>query len=241
MYSFKNTFLILFVLVLWACSAHQRAENKVHIAGALRDIMHKNDVSTKVYLDTLPDQHLYAVGALDSLRGEILIEDGKPYISMADSASAVSLSNASHEGAALLVYANVNEWQSMGLPDSIRNMADLERLLTTIVQQQNLTEPLPFRLEGIASALDYHIIRNAPGATTHEEKKKASYSAVLTNTQVEITGFYSGHHQGVFTHMNTKMHMHMRNDPATVMGHVEALELGSGMKLFIPAHEGGSY
>ena len=71
--------------VLVACSSAQepQAESfKVEYAGALMNVMHKGDISAKDDLRDLSSQkHLFALGAVEDLQGEILVLDGKPIIS----------------------------------------------------------------------------------------------------------------------------------------------------------------
>ena len=52
---------------------------EVEYAGALKNFMHKGDVSAKVALSEYEQiEHLYALGAVENLKGEIQIFDGRP-------------------------------------------------------------------------------------------------------------------------------------------------------------------
>jgi hypothetical protein len=47
-----------------------------------------------------------------------------------------------------------------------------------------------------------------------------------------VVGFYSAAHQGVFTHMGERTHLHAIVGDAT--GHVDALAIGAGATLRVP-------
>ncbi|ELR73110.1 hypothetical protein C900_05745 [Fulvivirga imtechensis AK7] len=220
---------------LMACNTPHLQDVEVHYAGELRKMMHQNDISAKVDLDTLRGMgRLYAIGALDSLKGEILVENGTPYVSVVQNGG-VSVLNDFNYQATLLVYTIVEAWGRHNLPDTVETMKDLEYYLSGLAKKEGLRSPFPFRLEGKATAAEYHVIQPlAVSKATHDEHRKAGYQGVLENEKVYITGFYSTGHHGIFTHHNSNLHMHVRNEKADEMGHVDALRLDKDVKLFIP-------
>ena len=91
------------------------ADREVLYAGALRSIMHQGDVSVQMDLADLKDRaHLYALGAVEDLKGEILILNGKPWISSVQD-STLSLISSFDKGAALLVWTEVDQWKDLSL------------------------------------------------------------------------------------------------------------------------------
>ena len=84
----KHLLLVAVVSIVASCSApenHTKANQEEHVAyevkyaGALKDIMHKGDITSKFHLAGLADvPHLYALGAMENLKGEIQIFDGNP-------------------------------------------------------------------------------------------------------------------------------------------------------------------
>lgn len=63
-------------------------ENRIHIAGAMRNVMIKGDLSPIINLDTIRiKKHLYGIGPADQLKGEILIADGISYLSYVNRAN----------------------------------------------------------------------------------------------------------------------------------------------------------
>lgn len=74
--------ILSLIIIMTSCSVSNDIEVKVHHYGALKNMMHKGDLSSKVTLDELKDiNHLYALGAVENLKGEVLVLDGIPSIS----------------------------------------------------------------------------------------------------------------------------------------------------------------
>jgi acetolactate decarboxylase len=83
---------------------------EVHHFGALKNMMHKGDLSAKVTLDELKEMnHLFALGAVENLKGEVLILDGIPsvsYVKGNDSSKTMMLDDSFEKNACLLVLAS---------------------------------------------------------------------------------------------------------------------------------------
>jgi alpha-acetolactate decarboxylase len=75
--------LLLVGLLLIGCQSDQKSIH-VNIYGELRQIMHGGVRDGVVALtDVLQDEHVYGLGALEGLEGEILIWDSKPVLTRA--------------------------------------------------------------------------------------------------------------------------------------------------------------
>jgi acetolactate decarboxylase len=70
-----------------------------------------------------------------------------------------------------------------------------------------------------------------------EQHEKAKIRFQLKDQPVEIVGFCSDKHHGVFTHHDSKVHMHMKRTDGTSGGHVDGLQLSGGMSLLLPKSE----
>ena len=78
----KYLLQLLITLLIFACTASPVVEQafEVNYEGALKNIMHKGDLSAKASLadyENIPN--LYALGAIEHLKGEIQIFDGQVY------------------------------------------------------------------------------------------------------------------------------------------------------------------
>lgn len=213
---------------------------QVEHKGALKNIMHMGDLSAQAdLLDFENTENLYAIGALENLKGEILILDGEPYISSVRDSKMI-LSNKLDHKAALLVYATVENWIEHEIPDSIVTYSELEKYVEHIAKTHgvNTDEPFPFMLSGKAKSIDWHIIDWKDGDTEHTHQKhiESGLHGTQTNQKVEILGFYSNSHHAIFTHHTTNMHLHVKTTDNQLAGHLDGLELGNGMTLMLPSN-----
>lgn len=201
----------------------------------MRNFMHEGDLSAKVYLDTLKDnQHIYALGALENLKGEIQIINNQPFISR-ESLSEVSIDNSWNHKAALLVWAEVDKWVETPVPDDVHTYDELEQFIAEA--SGNGEHPFPFLLKGAVASLDWHVINWPEDDTvhTHEKHRASGPNGTVENSDVEILGFYSTEHTGIFTHHTTNMHLHFRTKDEKLAGHVDGLLLGQEkMSLYLP-------
>lgn len=213
-------------------------EFSVKWAGALKNVHHGLDFGGKIDLAPLADlPHLYAVGPLEDLQGEVTIWDGKPLIARVKNKS-LQVDNILTGKACFLVYGQAKEWKEVKFPSRL----DLSQLSDVIKQAAtkngvSTNKPFPFLIEGIAKDARYHVMNRTdslpptPGPTAHEQAK-VHYT--LKDSPVQLLGFYSEHHQGIFTHHNSSVHVHVKTPGDKVAGHLEELELEPGVRLLLP-------
>jgi hypothetical protein len=68
-----------------------------------------------------------------------------------------------------------------------------------------------------------------------EEHAKVKVPVVLESRAVDVIGFYSKLHTGIFTHHDSYAHMHVVTADKKVSGHVDQLSAGGEMRLYLPA------
>jgi len=226
----KNINLIIVILTLAvSCSNEVKETVTVKYVGTLMEIMHLGNLEAKASLDSMSLSGIYAVGALDSLSGEILIENGMIYVSKKQGET-ISVENESSEPAVLLVYSHVDEWTEFSVSGS-----DLEYLIAEKAKEAELATPFPFMLKGNFENIDFHVISFDPSITAISNHKEGAYKSSLANEDVVIVGFYSDKHQGIFTHRDSNVHMHVRNVAGDKMGHVDGLVIGgNSFTLLLP-------
>jgi acetolactate decarboxylase len=223
-----------------SCSISSDNEVEVHYYGALKNMMHKGDLSAKVTMDELKGiKHLYALGAVENLKGEILILDGIPsvsYVEGNDSSKIMMIDNSFEKKACLLVTASVEQWESILIPNTIVTYEDFEVFVEKIASENgvNTDEPFPFMIEGVAKSFDWHVIDWPKGDTEHSHEKHihSGLYGTLENQAGEMLGFYSNKHHAIFTHHTTNMHVHVKSDKA--IGHADSFTLGENMILKLP-------
>ena len=232
--------ILSLIIIMTSCSVSNDIEVKVHHYGALKNMMHKGDLSSNVTLDELKDiNHLYALGAVENLKGEVLVLDGIPSISYVkgnDSLKTMMIDSSFEKNACLLVIASVEEWKSINIPNTVVTYDDFEIFVEEIAAENgvNTVEPFPFMIEGVAKSFDWHVIDWPEGDTEHSHDKHIHSGLYGTheNQAVAMLGFYSNKHHAIFTHHTTNMHVHVKSDRAT--GHADGFVLGENMMLKLP-------
>lgn len=204
----------------------------VYIYGALRNIMHQGSMVREVELGDLESHHLYALGAVENLKGEILILDGKPFIA-SEKEGEIAVDESYRHAATLLVSSYVEIW------DSVLVEGELEQFIATAADNHglNLDKPFPFLLKGNFKKIQWHVVNWPEGDElhTHEKHQTSGPHGILRAQSAIVLGFFSRHHQGIFTHHSTHLHMHMKCDEEGIVGHVDELEPDEEVWLFLPA------
>jgi acetolactate decarboxylase len=223
-----------------ACSSeNEKAESfEVIHHGALKNFMMKGDISAKADLTDLKNMdHLYALGALENLKGEILILDSEPYLTSADGEE-VAIEQSFDHKASLLVYATVKEWKTFDIPRTLQTYEELERYIAETAEEHgiDMNQPFPFLLEGSFSSINWHSIDWEEGDMehSHEKHRTSGPHGTLNNQQAVMLGFYSNSHHAVFTHHTTNMHLHLKTEDGKIVGHVDGLTLGDKLLLKLP-------
>jgi len=224
-----STVTLVAIFVCTACSSpresHVRDGAVVKVAGEMRSVMQRGDLSATINLDTVEDrQHLYGIGPLDSLTGEITILDGVAYYSIIVN-DKQALGQSFTIKAPFFVYANVPTWDEIQIPDSVTTEIHLDEFITAVSEQRQ--EPFVFTITATIDTADIHIVSlptgtviNSP-ADTHIGQKNLT----LINSSVDLVGFFSRNHKGVFTHHDSNIHLHLITADRTSMGHVDRLRL----------------
>lgn len=176
---------------------------------------------------------VYGLGPLSYLRGELLLYDGIPFASIADSAGGMKVSVEPSATAPFFVYARADQWEQRDLPDSISDIGKLERYLHLWAGESN--RPFPFLLKGRVREARIHIQNLPPGTPVRspQEAHQGQLDFDLIDRDVDILGFFSTRHKGVFTHHDSYVHMHLITTDRSQMGHLDSWTPGD-MVVFLP-------
>ncbi|MBX2969402.1 MAG: acetolactate decarboxylase [Cyclobacteriaceae bacterium] len=233
MYGFSIQYLLILLLVV-GCTKTPQRESKVHVTGAMRNVMWKGELQGAIDLDSLQHkENLYGLGPVEFLAGEILILDGKSFVSRVLTDSTISVAETFQVKAPFFVHAQVRTWESVSLPDSVTGLRSLEKFIDTVMTNQK--RPFAFRLTGKINKATIHVVNLPPGSTVSspDEAHQGQVNYKLVGDEVEILGFFSRRHKGIFTHHDTNMHLHLITRDNSMMGHVDKLEFDRGaMKLW---------
>ncbi|MFZ1675697.1 MAG: acetolactate decarboxylase [Saprospiraceae bacterium] len=217
-------------------SAIEKVSN-VKITGAMLNVMHLGLLYGTINLDTIANKkHLYGLGPLEYLKGEILIDDGKSFISKVAADGSIAMEETYKVKAPFFVSENVDKWEEVSLPEYIQTIPQLETFLDATTKDHS--RPFAFRVTTTIENAAIHIV-NLPDGTTvssPEDVQQHQHHFIVKNTDAELIGFFSTQHQGIFTHHDTYVHIHLITSDKKKMGHVESFVIKKGTaKLFLPA------
>jgi len=181
-------------------------------------------------------ESLYAVGPLEKGRGEVSIFDSLTLISQVNEAKVDVLAGHDYH-AGFLVYAIVENWRRATVRESVGKEQRLEEQLLPLAVESgiDIDRPFPFLVHGHATQALFHVLCNQsdePYGPEIHEKSKVRFQVV--EEAVEIIGFYSRCHRGVFTPRDSDFHMHVRTLDNHVSGHLESFAFNQGITLYLP-------
>jgi acetolactate decarboxylase len=200
----------------------------------MRQVMWEGKLEGQVNLDTLnPKKRLYGLGPETYLTGELLIDDGVVYVSRVTSDSTMVVKQTTEVSAPFFVYAHVDDWRSRSLPDSVRTLGQLEHFLDLATKGGK--RPFAFKLEGEVQKAVIHVQNLTEGTTVSSPQQAhlGQTNYTIQNAPVSIIGFFSTEHQGVYTHHDSFVHMHLITEDKQLMGHLDEASFGA-MTLYLP-------
>lgn len=206
----------------------------VQAVGTMRQTMWQGHLAGKIDLDTLTmTSKIYGLGPKEFLAGELLILDSKIFLSTVNN-KAMSVEETKKVKAPFFVYVQVKNWVATPLPEVVVTLKDLETYLDSLTQ--NKPRPFAFRLVGVVEMAKIHIVNVPKDAkiTSPDDAHKHNKTYAVRDEKAEILGFFSTEHQGVFTHHDTFLHLHLITEDHQKMGHLDDLQIKKGaMQLFL--------
>ncbi|MCI4668874.1 MAG: acetolactate decarboxylase [Bacteroidia bacterium] len=232
---FISPSLILIAVFTFSCNSLDSKQNKLIQASGSMHEMIQGAIGPSVALEQIVDkENLYAIGPNAFMKGELMIWDGIPYVSKVDSHGSMTVTESWDSGAPFLVYANIRKWEEVSLPQEKLTHKGLEELLTQ--KSANRKAPFAFKLTGKMRHVDMHV-QNLPTGSpvgSMAEVHKGQTSFLLGNVDGDVLGFFSKESQGVYTHHDSYIHMHLISKDRKQMGHLDELEFdGSQVSLYI--------
>lgn len=250
--AFKRASIFTLCIIVAACATVALNANKeglVEYLGAQKNIFATGKAERVITLKSLEDRdNLFAIGPVDGLDGEITIFNSKPYISKVRG-NDYDIDHTLNHGAIFLVWAQNSNWKDISISDSVKTYLDLQRFVKeqALALGIDVTKPFPFQLVGMPVEVKWHInVDRTEGKSITKElfaKSKAKY--VIKNEPVDIIGFYSENHPGVFisqyapaikphSGMKNAIHIHVVSRAGKAAGHIDDITLGQGMTLRLP-------
>jgi acetolactate decarboxylase len=232
-----NVLALCYLLISCLDATAQQPANDVQIIGAMKNVMRKGQLYGNIKLDTIqPKEHLYGLGPVEYLTGEILILDGQSYRSTVVNDQQMKVSTSFDLKAPFFAYAHIPAWVEQTLPDSVQTLQQLQEYLNLITK--NIRRPFMFKLSGKVADAMIHVVNLPKGSkvSSPEQAHRGRKTFQLKNEPAVLLGFFSTEHQSIFTHHNTYLHIHLINATRDQMGHLDEIHFGHGsMTLFLPA------
>ncbi len=244
-----SVMLVAALVTAYAAIVGSKKEGMVEYVGAQKDVFVSGKAASVVSLKDLAGRKgLYAMGPIDGLDGEITIFDSKPFITKVRGSDYVAESTWKH-GAFFLVWTEQTKWMDVPVPPTVKGYVDLQQFVKAQAQAAGIdvTNPFPFLLSGAPVEIKWHINvdRTEGKPITKESFAKSKQPFVTKNEPVDIIGFYSEHHAGVFltattpvikegSGMQNAIHIHLVSRASKASGHIDDITLGEGMVLRLP-------
>ena len=207
--------------------------------GGQRETIMNGKLAAELDLGTLAGRpHLYGIGPIEELRGEVTIVDSRPSLARVASDGTIKVTESFETGVPFFVWAEVPRWRQIPIPTNVRSFEDLESFVPKAAAAAGLDaeRPLPFLVGGRQDLIEFHIVnRIGDGPHNMEIHKKIQVTFELENAETTIVGFHSTKYRGVFTPGDSNIHIHFQTSDNTKSGHIQKLQLGNGAILSLPA------
>ncbi|WP_421753266.1 acetolactate decarboxylase [Croceimicrobium sp.] len=245
----KSALLLLMLFQLGACqnpnSSSKTREKTIakeegisnaptlNITAAMRQVMWKGELGAKIRFDSLNLDDYFGLGPLEGLAGELMIWEGRVWESRFINSDSMQVQENSKAGAPFFVASRVSNWQKIELPSEVVDIHSLEKFLDE--QAYFSGGAYAFRLEGDLAYAEIHVQNLKPGTkvSSPEEAHAGQVNYSLENIEGDILGFYSQEHQGVFTHHDSHLHMHLLSKNQDWMGHLDSVNF-NWINFYIP-------
>jgi hypothetical protein len=244
---------MLVAALLASCTAAQVPDAEAHLArgpqqearqsppvvhwGSMRSVLRDGRTEGRVELAEVLGRESVAVGALAGLAGEITVVAGTAHLAeVVDAESAQGLrtwETTDGEQATLLIAAEVASWSEHRLP-AVSDLAALGAEVRAVAEAAGIdvSEPFPFRVEGIANAARLHVMNHSCPIAHPDGPQPWRWTG--ESEPVRLVGFYAEGSGGVLTHHGEPTHTHAVLPARNVSGHLDDVSLRSGARLLLP-------
>ena len=185
--------------------------------------------------------HLYGLGPLEGLRGEVSIFGSVPSIARIEREMVVTAASW-RARACFLVWAQVPAWFERSFEGSKEavpaGLDGIEREVVALAREVSLDpeRPLAFRVRATAVEATFHVLDKRDGLAHNPERhEQAKVRRTLEHAPVELVGFYSRQHRGIFTPGESNVHVHLQTEDGRISGHLETIRLAPGARIAVPA------
>ncbi|UPK37823.1 acetolactate decarboxylase [Bradyrhizobium sp. 186] len=170
--------------------------------------------------------HLWGLGALGGLTGEITIADGLSLLARVGTDRSIQVTEGYDGDAKICVWAEVPSWQITPVPPDIRTYSELETFVGDAGKKAGLSQAFPFVVTGRPKQIAFHVVDAKPDALPGTDAHQAiQIPFEVHRSEATPVGFWSSQHEGIFTPKGSKIHVHFQSRDNKASGHVQALDL----------------
>lgn len=248
--SSRNTSLLAITIVLMTAtttSADTPWDGSIVRYGTMHEAIGRQQHQGRVRLsDLVKRPHFYAVAALEGLKAEVTIDDGKITITgIGDTGRLGPVADTDgNRQATMLVGASVDSWSQHKVSSDV-SAEDFDQFIADAASQAglDLSKPFPFKIEGKFTGVRLHVIHGACPIHARMQKldlpvDKRPFEKDWEQVGGKIIGVFAKDAVGKLTHPATSTHMHLlfkdEQIEQTVTGHIEQAGLATGCVLYIP-------
>lgn len=213
------------------------AQPVVKHAGSMTQ-MGKENFKATILLDTLSKANLYGLGPYGKMQGEITVFNGKPLIAQVQSDGNMQVKQSWQTEAPFFVFANVSDWQKYEVTIDVTELSEIQAAIENLAQEKgySLSKPFPFRIATKINEITTHVVSPRSAEVPGYQSGKNQFEYSYQNTSGELIGFYSQHHQGIFTPKGSHTHIHYVSEDMTIMGHVDKIKIAERrVTIYLPA------
>lgn len=226
------------VLALASCATPQPAvpAAEVRTLGANSNFG-RGDFGSYANLDDFRGwPHLYALGPVQHVGGEVLVIDSMPYaVEVVD--GVLKVTSGWDYQPPFLVYSQVTRWREVAIPADVKSLADFEAWVATAAVENGFAEGEPFAFRIRARPVELTVsVMNRPAHAIPGDRPLREYQTTweIGGEDTDFVGFHSLRHAGVFLGSGEKVHAHAITHDRSRAGHVQGFSLAPGGVLHLP-------
>jgi acetolactate decarboxylase len=233
------------LLVVTSCKTTEGAgtgrswQGELQRWGTLREAMRDGHDEGRVAVASVARDGVYAIGALEGLRGEVTIVDGDVWISEGAADRATTTCGAAGAQATVLFAAEVVEWDELQVEEDVDpSVFDAYIGRRARAAGIDTTEPFPFVVEGGLRHLQMHVVGGEcviRARMLGKPMTKPAYQMHADTVDGRLVGIYAEASSGVVCHMGATTHVHaVLDEGGGLTGHTETVGLAKGSRLLLP-------
>lgn len=227
-------------VTLSACATTGAAwKGEMRAWGSLQSALRDGESQARVTLAEVAGPHVYALGALEGLAGEVTLVDGEVWVTHGHPEHPVTSRGPSSDARATLLFAfEVRRWRELAVERAVAP-EELDAFVAARAAEAGLdvSRPFPFLLEGGLVPLELHVIAGeCPLRARALGQACDAYELRVRETTGRLLGIFSPDSAGVVCHGGQRTHLHaLLESDGGLTGHVERVGLAAGSVLRLPA------